>query len=484
MKKLCVLLATLLIFSLPFTVLANELENNYITRAEFVKEVLTAANINVEEVSKSSFDDVTNPEYISSIETAYKNGLISGYGTLFKPDNFISKDQAIAIIVKVFGEKAGLKLISEEDINKNLSFSHNLTISAWAKPSLTYALKYNMVKQDNSIFHSNASLTKAQASSLIIEAKAIKEKMFIREGLSASELLVVANEKNSEYTSFKQKGTMDMNMKMLIEGIPQAELEKNSEMKDLLGNGIDMVIDIDMHYQNPDKAYIIESIKTDGLPMEANQEIEILMDGSMMYTRMKPGDKWVAQDMSSILNQIQSISNNDPFKMSKLSERDLELFKEYARYENDTVLDNTNYYVISIFIDKEAFKKYYMEIMDKTMESVIKMQTENPQLQSDPTFNPELYKQMMVQMVSQMEIEVGYKYYINKETKGFEKLWVSQDVYIPMDQLIATLGELTQDENAKNMSIKMLNHSEGTFSYYNFNGEVVFPVINPEDIMK
>ncbi len=123
-----------------------------------------------------------------------------------------------------------------------------------------------------------------------------------------------------------------------------------------------------------------------------------------------------------------------------------------------------------------------MEIMEKVMESMVTLQVESPTLQQDPDFDPQQYKQMMAALVSGMEVELSYRYYINKETGLYERVWMSQDMTMPMEGFMKEVVE-SLGEDAPDFSIKVLSHSEGEFEIYDFNGEVEFPVITEEDLM-
>lgn len=481
MKRLCVLLAVLIVISMP--VASFGMDNDvYVTRAEFIKDILTAANINVGEVLESSFEDVTDPDYIAYIETAYEKGIVSGYGETFNPDGNITKEQAVAIIVNVFGEKAALEETSQQDVDGILSFSDCTDISEWAKPYIAYALDIGLVKEDSGVFSPQTLITADQAESLISGAASVYETLFTREGLSASDMMMLASEKSDAYSTYKQKGTMKTNMQMKIDGLPQEEIDNNPDIAALLGEGMDMDIDIEVHAQTPDKAYIKEVIKSDTLEEEKDQEIEMFMDGPVMYTKITGVDKWAMQDMGPIMDMAQSVSGSDPYKVSQISNDELEFFKEYASFEEDEVLDGSEHYVIYISIDKDTYREYYTEIMEKTMDSVVQLQTESAQFQESSSLDPEQYKQMMMQLISDMEVEIEYRFYINKETKDFEKMWISQNINMPMQQLISTVAAAVGDD-APDIDISMTTHTEGEFIFYDFDEEIEFPEISPEDIM-
>ncbi|NSW92479.1 MAG: hypothetical protein HPY74_17790, partial [Firmicutes bacterium] len=52
MKKICVLLAILIVIGVPVASLGMD-NTVYVTRAEFIKDILIAANIDVDEVLES-----------------------------------------------------------------------------------------------------------------------------------------------------------------------------------------------------------------------------------------------------------------------------------------------------------------------------------------------------------------------------------------------------------------------------------------------
>ncbi len=487
MRRFIASIICLMLIALPITSLAMN-ENEYVTRAEFIKNVLEEVETEVEEVEQSSFIDVTDPQYISYIEAATKEGVIEANGEEFKPNDNITKEEAIAVLVKVFGEKNVATKISEDKMNSALTFPDADSISSWTKPYITYALDNNFIKEENIFFYPKMPLTPEQTSAFIADAKDAHKNLFIRDEILVSDLLVEANEKTNEYETYKQKGTMKMNMKMEVEGIPKEELENNPEMSQMLNEGMNMTIDIEVQAQNPDKAYIKEIIKADEnqseIQEEMNQEIEIFMDESTMYTKMMGNDKWIAQDISSLMNQIKSMSNNDPYKMSQLNDEQLGFFKDYAVFEDDAKIDGKDYYVVSIDVDKETYDKYYKKLIEESMNASIELQANNPEISEDPDYNPEQFKQMMQQLIGQMNVEVNYQFYINKETMAYEKMGITQDIYMSMDQLIAMMQAYAEEgEEVPEMSLTMVTHLEGLFDFYDFNEEVSFPEISPKDVV-
>ena len=483
MKKLCALLTLVIVLCLPAAVPAAEQEA-LITRAAFVKEILSQAGTEIEEAAQSSFIDVTDPDLIPYIETAYKKGIVSGYGDYFAPGQSITKEEAIKIIVDVFGEKAGFKEAAKTFTDTDLEFADSGDISSWAKPYIAYALKTGLITGESDSFCPRDAVTAVQAGEMIAAAKDVYQRLFTRDGLSAPDMLVRINEKLAELETYKQKGTMLTEMQLIFEGITQEQIEENEDLEEFLDGGmeISMNMEMDVSFQAPDRIYMKQSLVSTAGVEEVMQDVETFMDGPLMYQRMAGSDKWVVQDLGPAMEQIRTITDREPYQMAQLSEYELRMFKEFAKYEDDIETDKGQYYVISFDIDQEAYREYYMEIMEKVMESMVTLQVESPTLQQDPDFDPQQYKQMMAALVSGMEVELSYRYYINKETGLYERVWMSQDMTMPMEGFMKEVVE-SLGEDAPDFSIKVLSHSEGEFEIYDFNGEVEFPVITEEDIM-
>ncbi len=482
MKKIISILISLLLISLPIISLAEN-NNDYITRAQFIKEILTTEDSSIDDVAKSSFIDVTDPEYIPYIENAYNRDIISGYGDEFKPEMNITKEDAIVVLVKVFCDRYEAQSLSDEDIDKALSFSDKASISSWAKPYIAYAINIGLIDKDSTSLYPKMSLTHKTANDLITAAKNIHDELFTKEGLSASEMLVLSNEKIDEFDTYKQKGTMKMHMKMSVDGVPDETMQEDPEMQKLINEGIYMKVDMDVQVETPNNAYIKETVSSYEGQEELNQEIEIFMNDTTMYTKMMGSEKWISQDISSIMNQIQAYSNNDPYRVSQLSDNELMFFKDYARFKDDTEIDNEEYYVIGININEETYNKYYKDIIEKSIDASIELQANNPELREDPDFDPEMFREMMEQITNQMDVEISYDFYINKDTMLCEKMGIVQDVYMSMDQLLSMMALAEEGEEIPDMSLTMITHSDGFFDFYDFDGEVNFPKIDDEDIL-
>jgi len=293
-------------------------------------------------------------------------------------------------------------------------------------------------------------------------------------------MLSLINDKNTQLESFKQKGDLKANMKFLIEGIPQ-ELSGIESMLGMPAEGIDMEIEIEMQFKSPDKFYIIEYIKAAGIMEGSMEKVEVLMDSNTMYTKIGSMGKWIKQDISALTAQINALSNNEYYNMSQLSKEQLDFFKDYSFYDKDVKIEDKDYYVIKLVLDKDAYSGYFKEVMDQVMDSIVEFQMNDPNFQQIEGFNADIFKEMLMKVVNNMEIQGEYKYYINKETKVFEKAETKQNIMMIMNDFLEPFKDMIE-EDISNIILKMNMSMEGELLYYDYNGEVNFPQISEDDI--
>lgn len=100
--------------------------DNTVTRAEFVKMIVLALEINDSDLAEAPFDDVSDKSWFSPyVDSAFSAGIIKGDGNLFYPDlNLTREDAAVIVYRALYGnEQASL---TETD------FSDESDISAYA----------------------------------------------------------------------------------------------------------------------------------------------------------------------------------------------------------------------------------------------------------------------------------------------------------------------------------------------------------------
>ncbi len=486
MKKTFLLFILVLTLCILATAFAKE--QQLITRAEFVKEILVESGIEIPEVSEATFSDVNEPELIPYIEKAYAEGIVSGYGDWFGPDELITKSEAIKIIVSVFGENAGLiKFIKESaDDFEFMNFTDNGEIAPWAKPYIAYALDTGLIEEAGDALYPEGTLTLEQAKDMIATSKDTYQRFFTRNGLSATDMLVLVNEKLAELDTYKQRGTLHNNVTFRFKDPALGDVEEIENLG-VPPEGMDMDITIEASVQNPDKIYMKQRIvlKFDALEIgqRVEQQIETFIDGPSMYTKMEGVDKWILQDIGPFMESIMSLTNQEPYQRAQLSEMELEVFKKFARYEDDAIIDNDSFYVLSLDIDRETYRELYTELMEKVLDAMVALQGENPLLAEDSDFDPETYKQMLFAFMSNMEVEVSYKYFVNIESQMYERVWMSQSIFMPADQsVMETMTPL--DEDVPDFYFEMLNYIEGEMEIYDFSEEITFPIITEDNLIK
>ncbi len=140
---------------------------SYISRAEFTRAIVKAANI--AEPNKKNYDfmfeDVEkNHPYYSFINAAVNAGVINGTSrNKFSPDDYLTKAQALTIIVRAMGLEN-----SADESGTKTSFSDDSKIPAWAKRCANVAFRLGIVKAGaNNELEPDRILTRAESAQMI-----------------------------------------------------------------------------------------------------------------------------------------------------------------------------------------------------------------------------------------------------------------------------------------------------------------------------
>lgn len=148
-------------------------ENNFapeknVTRAEFLKMILSASGINPETTEVTASDVSANDWFAPAVGFAMKNGIVSGYedGT-FRPNNEISREEMMVMLsncVKYLGFKAA---------KGELAFTDKNDISDWAVSAVQNVTALGLISGNSD--GSLSPLNKAtRAESTVIMMKCIK----------------------------------------------------------------------------------------------------------------------------------------------------------------------------------------------------------------------------------------------------------------------------------------------------------------------
>ncbi|WP_429086270.1 tandem-95 repeat protein [Brassicibacter mesophilus] len=144
--------------------------NRDITRAEFAAITVNALGLMRKGESKEIFVDVKgNDWYYDAVSKAYEYKLISGYndGT-FRPNDKITREEAMAIIASAMNLTGLNSHISENDIDAILNnYSDGNNISTWAKESVARCIIQNIVTGYDNQLMVKENITRAETTTII-----------------------------------------------------------------------------------------------------------------------------------------------------------------------------------------------------------------------------------------------------------------------------------------------------------------------------
>lgn len=137
--------------------------DEFMTRGMFVTVLGRLEKVKSQE--KTNFLDVLDTAYYAdSVSWAVQNGIIKGYEDgSFRPDNNISREEMASIISRYCEYKN-----IEMDIEKDIHFKDNDSISDWAKGSVYKAVKAKLIigKNENEFFPIDFS-TRAEVATIL-----------------------------------------------------------------------------------------------------------------------------------------------------------------------------------------------------------------------------------------------------------------------------------------------------------------------------
>lgn len=134
-----------------------------ITRAEFVKLVVTALDLEAEPYTNGRFSDVQSSDWFAdAVGCACKHNIIVGYadGT-FKPGHNITRNEIAAIFYR-------LEEASDDDPENSVLIKDIDTIPAWALDAVKYVTAQGLMQgYEDQTFRGNRPITRAEAAVVI-----------------------------------------------------------------------------------------------------------------------------------------------------------------------------------------------------------------------------------------------------------------------------------------------------------------------------
>ncbi len=145
---------------------------SFMSRGEFAKAIVKACDISIEDAAKKrlksytpTFTDVDkNHPYYDYIEVAAKMGVMGGTSsTRFSPDEYLTKAQAAAIIVRAMG----LEQSSDVSSTKT-AFRDDGSVEAWAKKSVNVAHRMGIISANSyNEIEPNRLMTRAETAVML-----------------------------------------------------------------------------------------------------------------------------------------------------------------------------------------------------------------------------------------------------------------------------------------------------------------------------
>ncbi|AOY75487.1 hypothetical protein [Clostridium formicaceticum] len=275
-----------------------------------------------------------------------------------------------------------------------------------------------------------------------------------KEGMTAGEMLEKATEELLALETMKY--TLDMNMKShVIEKAEEGLKEADMTIKMFQEGAIDL--------QN-DKVHVISTSKAMTVEEEIDTVTELFMDNYTMYMKFPGAGKWFKNDINPIRQELQGLLGRNIENNAGISKQQMALFGRRATYLPDERMNEEDYYVILLTVDQEAFKaaademtKATMEITTQAIDLEVTSSSQQEELQEE-------IGAMIKELMHNMNMDIAYTYYIDKDSKTLEKMDVVQRMYM-MSGIV-----------------EIHTTNTGSFNYYAFDEEISFPSIPPEDI--
>ncbi|MEW6573345.1 MAG: S-layer homology domain-containing protein [Bacillota bacterium] len=136
-----------------------------VTRAQFAAFLIRALGIEETQPAQKYFKDVySGAWYYRAVETAYANGLVSGYSDgRFKPNTYITREELAAMVLRGL-TKSG-KQVAVSDVESSLAqFTDQARIGAWARQAAAAAVQEGLLKgRGGSRFAPKENATRAEA---------------------------------------------------------------------------------------------------------------------------------------------------------------------------------------------------------------------------------------------------------------------------------------------------------------------------------
>ncbi|KDR94897.1 S-layer homology domain-containing protein [Peptoclostridium litorale DSM 5388] len=452
------------IFSFCMLIPVSFAQDGFIKRVDFTKKILQMSNFEIPDSSYPvGFNDISNLNDIMYIAAANKYGIAQGYGESFRPDDYITKEQALVMLVRAMDEESFALQMDEDKIHSLLDFEDKDQISPWAIHSVAYLVENGLIQAGEKLMP-NSLITSEYSDEIYLDCKSYFDSNLSKEGYSAALMLEKSSEKLSSYNTYKFKGSMDIDTITTVPSADDISITETENLKmELIQEGI---------FEKPQRIYSKSTTTITPLSQEqekklegmTTQSCEVYFDEEEYLMKMPGEDFWISMDINPLVKDLQSMTGGHSVGSQALTRDQMKLFGMYSRFADDTKINGREYYSIDVSLDSDAFNLILREFVNKTLEyydTGIRNASDDSSVSEDDI---DQLKSMLSSMVSNMSAAVKYKFYIDKETLDYRFMDIVQNTNIRLGDIIST------------------SNSAGRFEYYDFDIPVDFPEIDRSSI--
>jgi hypothetical protein len=144
--------------------------NAPLTRAQFTKMLADAVGLEVNPSKQSTFSDVSAGYWGHPwIEAAAKAGWVKGYNGKFRPDDPLTREQMMTMIVQAMGGEQEALALSAADIQRLLTHDDAHAIADWAKPYAAWVVKEGIVQGAGGKLFPQHTSSRAEGATVIYQ---------------------------------------------------------------------------------------------------------------------------------------------------------------------------------------------------------------------------------------------------------------------------------------------------------------------------
>lgn len=448
------------IFSLCMLIPVSFAQEGFVKRVDFTKKILQMSNFKIHDSSYSvDFTDISHISDTTYIAAANRYGIVQGYGDSFRPDDYITKEQALVMLVRAMDEEPLALQMDEDKVNSLLDFEDADQISPWAIHSVAYLVEKGLIQTGENLMP-HSLITSEYSNDIYLDCKSYFDSNLSKEGYSAALMLEESSERLDSYNTYKFKGSMGVDSVTTAPSADDISITETENLKmKLIQEGMS---------EKPQRIYSKSTTTITPLSQEQEEKLqgmttqscEVYFDEDEYLMKMPGDDFWVSMDMNPLVKDLNSMTGGNSIGSQSLTREQMKLFGMYSKFADDAKINGSEYYSIDVSLDSDAFNMILKEIVNKTLEyhgTGIKNASDGSSVSEDDI---DQLKSMLSSMVSNMSVAVKYKFYIDKETLDYRFMDIVQNTNISMGDISST------------------SNSTGRFEYYDFNTPVDFPEID------